>query len=318
MKANEQERVAFLDGVRLKRGEDALIESFRNTLQADRQRALEYLNDDHLCFPSFYMLFNEIAINDLRDQLSERHCIAEDFLQDSESMSYYDFQKVYAVLKWVVETGGGYSLDNGYLQKIDTAAAMLTVVYGDQAILPSIVDSLFTRYRKGLPYHYLSWAFFEARNPNSLTMIADHLRSSDKSKIECGCRLLSFISGIEKVEGEERYQRFCKWLEENEPFLWYKGETFDTTHQPEPYVIILGAKYLGHFVDLERGTPYTSLTKKENQRLRQFADLSDDQQRELASQSARKRKQDREEWHEWLSLPIKKQLKAGEGGDSRD
>ncbi|HEX7065768.1 MAG TPA: hypothetical protein VF199_11930 [Bacillales bacterium] len=323
MKFHRRGPAAFLDEVRRKRGNASLIESFRNTLEADRKKAVEYLNDDNLCFPSFYVLSDEITKAELSGELCERYRLAAEFLmmRNDKSDIQSEVQAVHPALKWMIETGAEENIGNDYLKKLDTAAGLLTKIYRDRSILPGIADMIFFRCRSELPYHDLIWAFLEAREPYSLALIADRLRSPDSSESACARRLLAFIPGIDRKEtgkGEWQFQRFCDWLEENGPYLRYKGETFDTTHRPTPYTPVWRAKYLGAFVASDNGKIHVSLTKRERRLLRRFDDLAGDEQRLLAAYSARKRRMDRNAWVQWINLSIKKQLKAAEGENSHD
>ncbi|HEU5139989.1 MAG TPA: hypothetical protein VFT51_08450 [Bacillales bacterium] len=316
-------QTAFLDEVRWKRGNASLIESFRNTMEADRKQAVKHLNDDNLCFPSLYVLREEISRSGLSEELSERYRVATELLmmRSDQSDIQNDIQKVHPTLKWMIKTGGEENIDNAYLKKLDKAAGLMTTVYRDRSILPGIADMIFFRCRNELPYHDLVWAFLEIREPYSLALIADRLRSSNANEAECARRLLTFIPGIERTEtgqGERQFRKFCEWLEENGPYLKYKGETFDTTHHPTPYTPVWRTKYLGAFVAPNNGGLLVSLTKKEKRLLRRFDDLLEDEQRLLAAYSARKRRLNHGEWLQWTNLSIKKQLKEAEGENGHD
>lgn len=321
MNFNRRKRSAFLDEVRAKRGNATLIESFRNTVEANREQALEHLNDDNLCFPSLYVLREEITNARLLDQLCDRVRMALDFLNVRKSGQDVGMQTNKSVLKWMVTTGGQDNIDNDYLKKLDTAVAFLVSVHGDRSVLPVIVEMTFFRCRNGLPFHDLIWALLESRDPYILTMVAGRLRSSDKRERDCAYKLLAFIPGIDEKktdDGVKHYEKFCEWIEENGPFLWYKGETFDTIHRPTPYVPVSGAKYLGTFVNVHDGKPLVELSKEQRRLLRNFDDLSKESQVLLASFSTKKRANNRDQWLEWLNLPIKKQLEQAQGRDHHD
>lgn len=321
MKRYLRDGSAFLDEVRTKRGNASLIESFHNTLQVNRGQAIDYVNDYNLCFPSLYVLVGEIEEASLSEQLSERCRIAIDFVRQEQPNLEGGAQSVHPSLKWMIQTGGQDNIDNTYLQKLDAAAGLLASVYGDRSMLPAVVEMVFFRCRSELPYHDLIWAFLETQDPQSLALIADRLRSADGKESACARRLLAFIPGIERGEtgnGESQFRAFGEWLEENGPYLKYKGETFDTIHRPTPYVPVLEAKYIGAFVSVYDGEPLAGLTKKERKLLRHFRELPRDSQNLLASHSLKKRRLDRNEWKRWIELPTKRQLKQAEGGADRD
>lgn len=316
MTFNREEHVAFLDEVRRKRGHASLIKTFQHTRQRNEIQAAEYLNDDHLCFPTLYVLSEEIAHAQLYDQLCDRCRGAIDFLQQKTPEVKGDAQAVHASLKWMVETGGCENVDQRYAQTLDAAVAMLIFVYGNRSALSAIVRMIVHRYRNGLPYHYLVTSLFETRNPYHLAMVGEYLRSDDETERECARRLLAFVPGVEGDDSD--YHRFCRWLEDNGPFLRYKGETFDTTHRPTPYHTVLWAKYLGTFIDANSGNAFVSLSKREHRLVRKFHDLPKETREFLADESARKRQRHAGEWAEWINLPLKKQLKTVEGGADHD
>lgn len=308
----------FLEHVSKTQGNAQLIQSFRHAMAVNNERAIADLNDDELGFTSFYQLFDEISRYALEEQLSDKKRLAAAFIKSAKSGSYGDTQSVRAMLKWVIVTGKCAGTDSDYLRKMDTAAGLLTSVYGDKSVLPYIVDELFFRYRKGLPYHYLARTFFEIRDPYSLVLVAERLRSTDQMERACSGRLLAFIPGIEQAEEAYKVDQFYEWLEDNGPFLWYKGETFDTTHQPTPYMVVFWAKYLGYVLDPASGTTPAYLTEKEHHLYQQFQRLSTDEQRRLADQSLKRRQQHRKHWQKWLDLPMKEQWHQQGGSDGHD
>ena len=62
---------------------------------------------------------------------------------------------------------------------LDVTASLLIKTHNDKTILPTIVDTIFSRNRKGLFNHDLIWAFFQARDPYSLMLVANYLNSED-------------------------------------------------------------------------------------------------------------------------------------------
>ena len=101
-------------------------------------------------------------------------------------------------------------------------------VYNDKTILPTIVDTIFFRNRKGLFTHDLIWAFFQARDPYSLMLIANYLYSEDIKDVKLACKLLDFVPSIDMTMGKDskkQYRDLFYWLEENYPlFIFYGGK----------------------------------------------------------------------------------------------
>ena len=317
MKSNRPEAHAFLDQVRLKRGNESLVQSFRNTLKANKRQAIDYLNDKNIRFPSVYVLREVISKEKLTNELANRSRLALEFINNEHGHIHGWVQTLHPPLLWMIQSGGQEYVDPPYLKKMDGAAGLLTVVYGDRSVLPAFASMLFFRCRNHLPYHDLVWAFLEAREPLSLSLIADRLRSDDHKESDCARRMLSFIPGIDRKtdnKGDEQYRRFCKWVENNGHFLYYKGETFDTTHHPNPYVTVRQAKYLGVFVSNYDGKPYAALSNKESRLWKQLSRLNAEEQEILADYSAKLRGKDQQLWKKWLSQSMRKQMQEARGG----
>ncbi|HET7628855.1 MAG TPA: hypothetical protein VFK44_10745 [Bacillales bacterium] len=321
MKEEGREGAAFLDEVRKKRGIEAVVASFRNLAEKREEQAVADLNDRRLSFPTVYALRKEIEQFGFIEVMHWRTRTALEWLREDQWTLSSDVQSVHPSLKWIVTTGATETIDAGYLKKIDEAAALLTMVFRDHSLLPTVADAIFYRCRNDLPYHYLVTAFLEAKNPHSLTLIADKLRSADSKEAACARKMLGFVPGINKQDEKDDtkpFTAFLRWMEENGPYLRYKGETFDTFSHPTPYVLVYAAKYGGHFVSVEDGTPIVKLTKQERRTWERFEVLPLEQQKRLAGLSFRKRRENDDEWVRWMQLSMKKQLKAAQGRENDD
>jgi hypothetical protein len=139
-------------------------------------------------------------------------------------------------------------LSDEYDELLDVTAALLINIHKDNSILPSIVDTIFIRYREGLFTHDLIWAFFEARDPYNLMLIANYLYSDEARDIELACKLLDFVPSIDMTtsrDSKDKYTAFFHWLRENYRFLYFTGESFQRTSNPIPYKIDSDVKYEG-------------------------------------------------------------------------
>ncbi|KAF5430155.1 hypothetical protein C5S36_13755, partial [Candidatus Methanophagaceae archaeon] len=223
-----QERIAFLDHVRLKDGIDELKKVFQESAAHDKEAAVNSLNHEDLQFTTLFLLRDEIEKLAIVEQLSERNRIAREIVEDVLSrekesppascrLPICDYiQMVHSVLRWMLETGSkDDGLSSEYIQVIDTTASLLTTVFRDEMVLPLIADLIFTRSEKELFNYYLIWAFFEAREPYTLDLIANRLRSPRVKEAKLARRLLAFVPGIDvhkDTEGEQQYQNFQLWL----------------------------------------------------------------------------------------------------------
>lgn len=329
----KEERIAVLDQVRLTGGNDKLKKVFQESAAHDKEAAVNSLNHEDLQFTSLFLLRDEIEKLAIAEQLSERNRIAMEIVEDVLSrekesppascrLSICDhIQMVQAVLRWMLETG---SKDDGlsaeYIQVLDTTASLLTTVFRDEMVLPIIADLIFTRAEKELFNYYLIWAFFEAREPYTLDLIANRLRSPRVKEAKLARRLLAFVPGIDvhkDTEGEQQYRTFQLWLEENSPFLHYRGESFQETSKPVPYDVALKGKYLGRSVSVDSGEILSPLTKEEDQILEEFEKDDGDVKDAIASSSEMKRYQSLENWDAWVRRPLKERRKVEKLGGSR-
>lgn len=328
-----QERIAFLDQVRLEEGIDKLKKVFKESADHNKEAAVNSLNHENLQFTSLFLLRDEIKKLAILEQLSERNRISMEIVEDILSrekesptascrLSICDhIQMVQAVLRWMLETG---SKDDGlsaeFTQVLDTTASLLTTVFRDETVLPLIADLIFTRSEKEFFNDYLIRAFFEAREPYTLDLIANRLRSPQVKEANLARRLLGFVPGIDvhkNTEGELHYRIFQAWLEENSPFLHYRGESFQETSKPVPYDVVLRGKYLGRSVSVDSGEILTPLTKEEDQILEEFENEDEAVKDSFATQSEVMRYQSFDDWKTWVRRPLKERQNAQKLGGSR-
>lgn len=323
----------FLDRVRCNNGIDKLREVFQESAAHEIKAAIDSLNHEELQFPSLFVLQSDIENIGILDQLSDRNQIAIEIVKDilspeeEQPAAFYRLsicdhvQTVQSVLRWMLETGNKDSgLSAEYDQVIDTTATLLISVFGDRTILPLIVDLIFARHEQGLVVEYLIQSFFDARDPHSLGLIADRLRSSQVKQRGLARRLLAFIPEIDisrDTDGEQQYWTVQRWLEDNSMFLYFQGETFDMTSKPIPYIVIPKAKYLGRFVSIDSGEIVGSLTEEESQTLEEFEKLEAEAKIQLATHSAALRRQSLPDWNAWLCSPLREQLKVTNLGGSQ-
>lgn len=290
-------------------------------MKVNREQAIQQLQDENLHYPSIYVLRNVIDEENLIQVLNKRAKRSLEFVRNDRNDIHGWVQTLQPPLLWMIHSGGEENVDPVYLKKLDAAACLLTVVYGNRTILAAIARMIFFRCRNQLPYHDLVWAFLEAQEPYSLALIAERLRSKNHKESDCARRILSFIPGIDRkndIEGEGQFTRFCHWMEENGGYLYYKGETFDTTHLPTPYVTIWPAKYLGLLVSTYDGIPFAALSKKEKRLWKQLNLLEEEKQKDLSGYSWTMRCNDPLNWRKWIGMSIKKQMKDMQGGGMDD
>ncbi|MGH4124376.1 MAG: hypothetical protein ACREV6_15745 [Clostridium sp.] len=222
----------------------------------------------------------------------------------------------YPALKCMFERGiAKHGLSNEDDEFLDVVALLLIKIHKDKTILPIIVDMIFFRNRKGLFTHDLIWAFFQARDPYSLMLIANYLISKDINDVKLACKLLDFVPSIDMTMGkssEKQYIAFFYWLEENYPFLYFTGESFQRTSKPIPYIVALDAKYLCKQVSLYNSKPFIPYTAKENNLLYYFNDLDEHNKLLLSSFSRAIHYENIYLWKSWINHSIIKQIGIAE------
>jgi hypothetical protein len=218
----------------------------------------------------------------------------------------------YLALKGIFEKGtANRELSDEADELLDATASLLITTHKDKTILPIVVDMIFYRNRKNLFTHDLIWAFFKARDPHSLILIANYLGSSDKRDVELACKLLDFIPSVDMsmIDGSKnRYMTLFYWLQENYPFIYFTGESFQRTSKPIPYMVDLDAKYLCRRVSVYSGKLFTPLTEKETNIITSFAKLDKYNKQLLSSFSLRIHSKDIYLWRSLINYPITRQI----------
>ena len=217
----------------------------------------------------------------------------------------------YSDLKYMFEKGiTQHGISNEHDEFLDLTAILLIKNHKDKTILPTIVDMIFFRNREGLFTHDLIWAFFQARDPYSLMLIANYLDSDDVDDIKLACKLLDFVPSIDMTMGKSSKQHkvFFYWLKENYPFLYFTGESFQRTSNPIPYIVDLDAKYLCKQVPLNTRKPLIPYTASENNLLDHFNNLDENNKLLLSKFSLSIQYESIHLWKVWINHSINKQI----------
>lgn len=319
--------VNLLDKIRYGDGPNKLIDFFIKLFKKDSQKAIDLINQENLGFTTLFLL--QPAVNELGifKDLSIRNKIAIEFMDkinvdrkstDNLYLSSKHIPKIYPTLKWILETGAADDgLDDKFDEILDQSAAILTREYRDRSILPLITDMIFKRNKKGFFIHDLVWAFFESRDTHSLVLIANRLQSEELKDVELACSLLCFVPGIEDKtynKCDEKYSAFINWIEENNMFLCFTGESFQLTRRPIVYVINLEAKYLCKLVSVDTGKTLKFLNEKEYELLDEFRTLDEDDKKLLSGFSLTMHRKNIKLWDEWMKNPLNEQLRIARSG----
>ena len=215
-------------------------------------------------------------------------------------------------LKDMFEKGiAQHGLSNQHDEFLDLTAILLIKTHKDKTILHTIVDMIFFRNREGLFTHDLIWAFFQAREPYSLMLIAKYLDSDDVDDVKLARKLLDFVPSIDMTvgEGSKQHKAFFYWIKENYSFLYFTGESFQRTSKPIPYIVVLDAKYLCRRVSLYTKKPLIQYTAKEKNLLGYFNNLDENKKLLLSRFSLRIHYESIYLWKSWIKHSINKQIR---------
>nr|WP_208459714.1 hypothetical protein [Clostridium botulinum] len=304
-------------------GVDNIRSFFYQLAKENEKEALNLINDENLHFTSLFVLRPEIEELNLFQKLNARNRIALGItneilsskrnISDVEYLSFDYIQAVHSALKWMLETGCiNDGLDDQYDEILDITAIFLTKIYRDKTVLPIIAEMIFRRYKQGLLIHDLAWAFFESRDPISLSIISERLQSKELKDVELAQELLSFVPGIgirENIDIKKQYLSFLYWFGKNNLFLHFTGESFQQVKNPVIYRVVLEAKYLCEPVSIDTGEILRILGRKECKLIDQFKRLDKNTQKLLSEFSVMLHHNNICKWQYWLECPIGEQIK---------
>ncbi|NLO48501.1 MAG: hypothetical protein GX111_09320 [Clostridiales bacterium] len=337
---------SYLDGIRIAQGSERCAEAFREAFEKNGFSATALINDRRFSFPCLFVLAPQIKELRLYPRLNSRNLTAlkimgqflERWKTGSEDYLSVKRNRVYTVLKWMLETGYQEDgMNEDYEQIMESAAAVLLNIYKDDSILPIIIDMIFKRGIKGHYIHDLVWSVFKLEDPRVLKLIAQRLRSPEDREAELARYLLNldidfdmtvsktmgmreepFETGIIAVtagemhtdvnDKERQYDSYIKWLEENDPFLYFTEDSFQYASKPVFSAIDYERKYLHKKNGTYVKQPILPSDSTENAALSAFRPLSEREKSLLSEYSFRKYARDPAQWEQWIRTPIAEQL----------
>jgi len=310
--------INFLDRVRLTYGIEKLKGLFNNLLENDFEKAVNLINDTSLHFCSLFVLRPQIK---KLAHLCTRNKEVLGFIKSLQTKkarsakgSLFDYEQMdYSNLKWIINTGYfDDGLNNEFDEILDVTAILLVKVYKDNSIPEILAEMIFNRHRKGRYFFDLAWAFFEANDPMNILIISNRLRLNNLKDVELARKLLSFIPCKDERIKNNRfmlYQYYYNWLQENYPFLYCTGESFQQTHNPIVYDVSLQAKYLCKSLSDKRNSTLRDLTEDKDILLEKFDKLGEDMQILLSNFSYLLYRKNIYWWNTWIHYPILEQIK---------
>jgi len=276
------------------------------------------LGDAHLTYPSFYILSPEIESFRLYRYLPSRQLTALGITNQIMKRQTFDVgmdylsrrdDAIYPSLLWMLETGSREDgIDDGYEKVMDITASVLINVYRDQSVLSVVADMVFSRNKKGRYTHDLVWSLFALHDPEAVRLIAQRLRSADKEDVTLARELLNMEQSETASDPEAQYNDYLGWMQENDPYLYFTGDSFQCSSQPMFLRVDLERKYLQKGTASYDWEPIEDLIPEEYKSLRAFLLLDDEAKETLSKYSHRLHDSDIMAWKLWLRSPLGEQI----------
>jgi len=319
-----------LDDIRQSEGIERCKAVFSDACKSDTRRAVSLMNDGRLTFGCLYLILPVITQFRLERYMSPRNMAALRTVRsigEPKRQSGPDFSArndtTRAALKWMLDTGrADDGLSDEYEEALEVAASVLIVTYDEADMLPAVVDMIFDRNREERNIHSLVWVVFQSKSPEALKRIAQRMRSPERRDVRLACSLL----GIEMPEGAsaDDYRRqtehYLQWLEYNDPFLYFTGESFQYSSRPAFYSVDQERRYIHRGTPFYDWQPVSPADEGERAALAAFSTLGAEQQAQLSEYSHMLYSRDPAEWKAWVRRPIEEQVKSAKSnrGDSHD
>lgn len=325
MNSGHSKDYSYLDRIRIQEGADKCRAALAETFRKDTRHAAALLGDDRLTFPCLYILRGQMEGLRIQGYLSPRNTLALQIANqirgaEASGVDYLSSgrEAVYSALKWIWETGCAEEVaEDDYEQILDVAASVLINTYGDRDILPPAAELIFKRNRNGRYIHDLVWALFQVHDPRVLKLIAERVRSSEPKDAALAAELLNMEeTGVPADEGnkEGRYAGYLRWLEENEPYLYFTQESFQYAGRPAFCAVDLERKYLQKGVPSYDKQPVSATDEDADESLAAFKRLSSGEQKTLSEYSQKIHGKSVPAWREWLRAPVDEQIRAAKAG----
>lgn len=323
MNENYSDDYSYLDKVRVNEGIDKCRTVFRETYEIDKTKAVDLVNDQRLTFTCLFILKAQIKVLNLVRYLSLRNSTALAIIDQirmpqefGNGADYLSNKKVieYSTLKWILETGYVEDgLNDEYEEILDVTVSVLLGLYIDTSILPIVAGMIFKRNKIQHNINDLVWAFFQPHDPNALKLIAQRIRSFEQQDVELAYHLLNIKAAYRNgvaADHQKQYETYLQWLEENDPFLFFTGESFQFSSEPAFCGVDLERKYLHKGIQAYNKQPIIPADEDESKYLEAFQSLSHEEQTVLSEHSYNIRHRSLSEWKKWMEYPIKEQIRV--------
>ncbi|MDR1116995.1 MAG: hypothetical protein LBL09_01950 [Oscillospiraceae bacterium] len=313
----------YFDRIRISDGVEKCREVFSAACEKSVQKTVNLLNDQLITFPCLFVLLPQIKALRLHSHLNSRNRAAagitdqilnmKDASAGSGDYLSANNESTHSALKWMLQTGcNEYDLDDSYKKVLDAVVSILINSYEDKSVLPVVCDMIFKRSGKEHNIHNLVWAFFRSGDPSALRLTAEHLQSDDQKEAELAGKLLGIDEENEGNEpgGKRKYQDYLSWLEENDPFLYFTGESLQYAGKPKICEVDLKRKYLHKANPSHTNEQITHANSNEEKCLQAFEGLNNEDKAALASYSSAMHTRNSSEWEKWITSSFDEQVRS--------
>ena len=297
---------------------DSFRKAFKRFLLENERGAIYYLNDKRLYFPTLYFVKKEVESLNTLENLNLRNRIALNLcsvikgdMKFKEISDKYNSKRIHDTLIWMFDSGVyADGLNDEFDEILDGTVGMLICFMKDHSILPSVIDLMFNRYEKGCFIHDLSWYLLQSKDPSLLGLITNRLKLSNEKSIQLACKLLHIDGDINSFQDnkEVNIQQTYSWVNENMPYIYFSGESFQLSSEPNIFKVHLEGKYLNKKVSPDTGEFLKPLKFFEKDALKYFRQSSLEKKEQLSEYSYKLKKQNHKLWRQWIKNDLSSQI----------
>ena len=297
---------------------DSFRKAFKRFLLENERGAIYYLNDKRLYFPTLYFVKKEVeSLNtlgnlNLRNRIALNLCsVIKGDMKFKEISDKYNSKRIHDTLIWMFDSGVyADGLNDEFDEILDGTVGTLICYMKDHSILPSVVDLMFNRYEKGCFIHDLSWYLLQSKDPSLLGLITNRLKLSNEKSIQLACKLLHIDGDLSSFQEnkEVNIQQTYNWVNENMPYIYFSGESFQLSSEPNIFKVHLEGKYLNKKVSPDTGEFLKPLKIFEKDALDNFRQSSLEKKEQLSEYSYKLKKQNHKLWRQWIKNDLSSQI----------
>lgn len=239
---------AKLESMLANRQSDDMKALFGAMVRRDVHKAAKLINDAEVTFPTFFVLLDIVRHNIPENELSERnkraiHIYNECMLADGFAYNRTNDEKVLLWMTTHCKDKDGMS--DSYDRIIDYCLGRLVCDYHNGKSLENAVELIFIRNEKDEFYHDLVWEVFRSDSADVIKLISKHANGKTEKEKEFSEELLANLIDDDPEDNNEISSHMNDWMNENEPYIEFKGNSFNSSSSPEFCKVNYLSKYSG-------------------------------------------------------------------------